>query len=88
MAQVDFLNYFSILFWFFILFILMYILNYSYITSIIYSILYIRCFYYASNFLKIKNKFNFFLKYKNFNYLLDLNNHLKIFIKTVAYAYK
>jgi hypothetical protein len=42
MAQVDFVNYFSIIFWFNLLFLLFYLLNYTYIVPIIYNNIYIR----------------------------------------------
>lgn len=66
MAQVDFVNYFSILFWFFFLFIIFYILCYSLVLASIYSVLFVRGSYYILKFYKIKNKFVFFPKYKNF----------------------
>ena len=65
MAQVDFANYFSILFWFFILFISFYVINYSYIIPSIYSIIYIRYSYYIAEYYQVRNKFNFYPKYKN-----------------------
>jgi hypothetical protein len=42
MAQVDFVNYFSIIIWFNLLFLFFYLLNYTYIVPIIYNNLYIR----------------------------------------------
>ena len=42
MAQVDFVNYFSIIFWFNLLFLLFYLSNYTYIVPIIYNNIYIR----------------------------------------------
>ena len=42
MAQVDFVNYFSIIVWFNLFFILFYLLNYTYIVPIIYNNIYIR----------------------------------------------
>ncbi len=42
MAQVDFVNYFSIIIWFNLLFFFFYLLNYTYIVPIIYNNLYIR----------------------------------------------
>ena len=66
MAQVDFVNYFSILFWFFFFFNFFYFLCYSIILPLIYSILFVRNIFYIKKFLKVKNKFNFFQKYKVF----------------------
>lgn len=37
MAQVDFFNYFSILFWFIILFILYYIINYALLVPLLHT---------------------------------------------------
>jgi hypothetical protein len=42
MAQVDFVNYFSIIIWFNLLFFLFYLLNYTYIVPLIYNNLSIR----------------------------------------------
>jgi hypothetical protein len=42
MAQVDFVNYFSIIVWFNLFFFLFYLLNYTYIVPIIYNNIYIR----------------------------------------------
>ena len=42
MAQVDFVNYFSIIIWFNLLFFIFYLINYTYIIPIIYNNLYIR----------------------------------------------
>lgn len=42
MAQVDSVNYFSIIIWFNLLFFLFYLLNYTYIVPIIYNNIYIR----------------------------------------------
>jgi hypothetical protein len=42
MAQVDFVNYFSIIIWFNLIFLFFYLMNYMYIVPIIYNNLYIR----------------------------------------------
>jgi hypothetical protein len=42
MAQVDFVNYFSIIIWFNLLFLFSYLLNYTYIVPLIYNNIYIR----------------------------------------------
>jgi hypothetical protein len=42
MAQVDLVNYFSIIIWFNLLFFFFYLINYTYIIPIIYNNLYIR----------------------------------------------
>jgi hypothetical protein len=64
MAQVDFTNYFPILFWFFILFFIFYWLNYSYILPYVYIVLLVRGSYYMLKFYKVKRKFSFFNKHK------------------------
>ena len=86
MAQVDFLNYFPILFWFFFLIIIYYILNYSYILPGLYSILYIRFFLLNLYLIKIKYKFNFYFKYSFnfFYYKFSLHSYLLV-IKSYIY---
>lgn len=42
MAQVDFVNYFSIIIWFNLIFLFFYLMNYMYILPIIYNNIYIR----------------------------------------------
>jgi len=42
MAQVDFVNYFSIIIWFNLIFLFFYLMNYMYIVPIIYNNLYMR----------------------------------------------
>lgn len=42
MAQVDFVNYFSIIIWFNFIFLFSYLMNYSYLLPIIYNNLYMR----------------------------------------------
>lgn len=73
MAQVDFVNYFSILFWFYILFVLYYCINYSIVFPSIYSILKTRYYLYKKYIYKLKSKFNGFIKNNtiitnNYNY--------------------
>jgi len=57
MAQVDFVNYFSIIIWFNLIFLFFYLMNYMYILPIIYNNLYIRSKIYQS-FIN-KNKLTF-----------------------------
>jgi len=73
MAQVDFVNYFSILFWFYIIFVIYYLVNYSILLPSIYSTLKVRNHIYFSYFIKIKIKiqstikgFNVFFYIKKF----------------------
>lgn len=56
MAQVDFVNYFSILFWFYLIFVIYYLINYSLLLPSIYSTLKVRRNIYFSYFVKIKSK--------------------------------
>jgi hypothetical protein len=62
MAQVDFVNYFSILFWFFLLLIIYYLINYSVLFPSIYSIILTRYNIYKTLINKLKNKLNFYIK--------------------------
>ena len=62
MAQVDFVNYFSILFWFYILFVVYYLINYSIILPSIYSLLKVRYNIYVKYFIKLKLQLNYYIK--------------------------
>lgn len=57
MAQVDFVNYFSIIIWFNFLFLFFYLLNYTYIIPIIYNNVYIRIKRLHSFIIKSKSMF-------------------------------
>jgi hypothetical protein len=88
MAQVDFLNYFSILFWFFILFIIYYLSNYSYILPSLYSILFTRFALFHLYLSKLKAKFNYFFKHKyNFIYFKSSIAFYILVVKSFIYAY-
>lgn len=88
MAQVDFVNYFSILFWFFLLFVIYYIINYTVLLPNIYSIITIRYNIYnkAVNNLKLKvvcyiKKYSFYIAIKN-SYIFFL-----LFLKKCIYIW-
>lgn len=68
MAQVDFINYFSIIIWFNFLFLFFYLLNYTYILPLIYSNIYIRS----------KKLFNFIIKnkFKNGKFFLLVSKNI------------
>ena len=92
MAQVDFVNYFSIIIWFNLFFFLFYLLNYTYIVPIIYNNLYIRSkrlqnliisnkFKYSIIFLLTsKNIYTFFNSYDFYRVNLNIYNIYSIFI--------
>jgi len=80
MAQVDSVNYFSIIIWFNLLFILFYLLNYTYIVPIIYNNIYIRskrlqCFIINS---KFKYGIIFLLNSKNIDKVFNSYDFSKI----------
>jgi len=56
MAQVDFVNYFSILFWFYIVFVIYYLVNFSVLLPSVYSSLKVRSNIYFSYFIRMKSK--------------------------------
>jgi hypothetical protein len=62
MAQVDFINYFSILFWFYIVFVIYYLVNYNVLFPSIYSVLKVRSNIYIYYFNKIKSKIQNIIK--------------------------
>ena len=80
MAQVDFINYFSILFWFNFLFVFFYLINYSYIVPVIYNNLYIRSkslqFYINKN--KVKYNRIFLIVSKNIDKFFNSYDFLKL----------
>lgn len=92
MAQVDFVNYFSIIIWFNFLFLFFYLLNYTYIVPIIYNNLYIRSkrlqnliisnkFKYSIIFLLIsKNIYRFFNSYDFYRVNLNIYNIYSNFV--------
>jgi hypothetical protein len=88
MAQVDFVNYFSILFWFFLLFIIYYLINYSILLPSIYSIIFIRHNVYKELVTIIKLKFNSYIKNLN-NYYFLKNNYITFlfFLKKNIYIF-
>ncbi len=69
MAQVDFINYFSILFWFFILFIIYYLINYSLLLPNLYSAIITRYNLYKESVFILKLKFSRYIK----NYFFSIN---------------
>jgi len=86
MAQVDFVNYFSILFWFYICFIVYYLINYSIILPSIYSLLKVRFNIYVKYFLKLKLQFNYYIK-NVINYIILKNIFYIIFFLLKKYIY-
>jgi hypothetical protein len=69
MAQVDLVNFFSIIIWFNLLFFLFYIINYMYLLPLIYNNLFIRSKFVQTFINKNKLKYNkiFLLISKNIN---------------------
>lgn len=90
MAQVDFVNYFSILFWFYILFIIYYLINYSIVLPSIYSLLKVKYNIYFKYFIKLKLQFNYYIK--NFlNFIVIKNIFFLLFFllkKNIYIFYK
>jgi hypothetical protein len=80
MAQVDFVNYFSIIVWFNLFFILFYLLNYTYIVPIIYNNIYIRSKRLQSFIINSKSKYGiiFLLISKNIDKNFNSYNFSKI----------
>lgn len=70
MAQVDFVNYFSILFWFFILFVIYYLINYSLLLPNLYSTIATRYNLYKESINVLKIKFGRYIK----NYFFNINS--------------
>jgi hypothetical protein len=80
MAQVDFVNYFSIIIWFNLLFLLFYLINYTYIIPIIYNNLLIRNknLQYFININKIKYNKIFLIGSKNIDKFFNLYNFFRL----------
>lgn len=80
MAQVDFVNYFSIIIWFNFLFIIFYLLNYSYILPIIYNNICIRVKRLQYFVIKGKSKYGiiFLLVSKNFDNFFNSYNFCRL----------
>jgi len=80
MAQVDFVNYFSIIIWFNLLFLFFYLINYTYIIPIIYNNLLIRSknLYYFINLNKIKYNKIFLISSKNIDKFFNLYNFFRL----------
>lgn len=86
MAQVDFVNYFPILFWFYIIFIAYYLINYSFVLPSIYSTLKIRRNIYISYFIRIKSKVqNTVKEFNTFFYIKKIFSVLFILLKKSIY---
>ena len=86
MAQVDFVNYFSILFWFYIIFIIYYLVNYILLLPSLYSTLKVRRNIYISYFIKIKCKVQNTIKGSNaFFYIKKIFNILFFLLKKSIY---
>ena len=85
MAQVDFVNYFSILFWFFIFIVIYYLLNYSVLFPSIYSILTVRYNMYKLLITKLKYKIGTYIK--NYTYSISSNVYIiySFFLKRWTY---
>lgn len=78
MAQVDFVNYFSILFWFFLLFIIYYLINYSFLLPSIYTIINVRFYIYKQYINAIKIKFSSYIK--NYTFYITIRNSYIVLI--------
>ncbi len=74
MAQVDFVNYFSILFWFFIFIVIYYLLNYSVLFPSIYSIITVRYNMYKWLITRLKSKIGCYIK--NYTYTINSNVYI------------
>ena len=86
MAQVDFVNYFSILFWFYIIFVIYYLINYTLLLPSIYSTLKVRRNIYISSFLKIKSKVQNTIKgFNTFFYIKKIFSVLFFILKKSIY---
>jgi len=80
MAQVDFVNYFSIIIWFNLLFLSFYLINYTYIVPIIYNNLLIRSKSLQNYINKNKIKYSkiFLIVSRNIDNFFNSYNFLKI----------
>ena len=61
-------------------------MNYSYILPFIYSSLFVRKFYYILRFFDLKNKFNYFGKYKSNNNYIESKVDIKLVRKVILYV--
>lgn len=88
MAQVDMVNYFSILFWFFLLVIIYYLINYTYLLPNLFTNLYVRSLIFKNHLNIMKYKFNIFLKLYYINiYISNIFLVLIIFLKKNLYVF-
>ena len=80
MAQVDFVNYYSIIIWFNFIFLFFYFLNYTYVVPIIYNNLFIRSksLQYYINKNKIKYNRIFLIGSKNIDKIFNSYNFFKL----------
>ena len=80
MAQVDFINYFSIIIWFNLLFLFFYLLNYTYIVPLIYNNIFIRVKRLEYFIIKTKFKYGkfFLLTSKNVDKIFNSNGFYRI----------
>jgi len=86
MAQVDFVNYFSILFWFYIVFVIYYLVNFSVLLPSVYSTLKVRNNIYIYYFIRIKLKIQNIIK--GFNIFFYIKKIFLIFfflLKKIIY---
>lgn len=88
MAQVDFINYFSILYWFFIIFIIYYLINYSILLPSIFSLVSTRHNIYKELVITIRLKFNSYIK-NLYNYFIFKNSYISFLflLKSNIYIY-
>jgi hypothetical protein len=80
MAQVDFINYFSIIIWFNFLFLVFYLINYTYMVPLLYNNLLMRSKSLQSNINKNKIKYSkiFLITSKNIDKIFNSSNFFKI----------
>ena len=80
MAQVDFVNYFSIIIWFNFLFLIFYIINYTYMVPLLFNNLFIRSKSLQNNINKNKIKYGkiFLITSKNIDKIFNSSTFLKI----------
>lgn len=88
MAQVDMINYFSILFWFLLLVIVYYLINYTYLLPNLFSNIYVRFLIFKNHLNMMIYKFNIFLKLYYINiYISNFFIVLIIFFKKNLYVF-
>jgi len=84
MAQVDIINYFSILFWFFLLFIINYLINYSFLLPLSYTTISIRFLIYKYYLILFKLRYQSYIKiYNLYFYIRNLFLYVLNVIKNV-----